>query len=154
MSETPQAAVSRILALDVGLRRIGLALSDPLHITAQGLETLARKNLRHDVWRLHQVAKQFEVGMFLVGHPLHMSGDVGRQALLVEEFAGKLEQRTGIPVKLWDERLTTVEAGRVLRSSGIGIEKRAKAIDKLSAVLILQSYLDSLPEPCPWPEEE
>ncbi|MBL8176084.1 MAG: Holliday junction resolvase RuvX [Bryobacterales bacterium] len=154
MTDNPQPGPSRILALDVGLRRIGLALSDPLHITAQGLETMVRKNLRHDLWRLHQLAKQFEAGMFLVGHPLHMSGDAGRQARLVEEFAARLEQRTQLPVKLWDERLTTVEAGRVLRSSGIGIEKRAKAIDKLSAVLILQSYLDSLPESCPWPEEQ
>ncbi|MBS1829367.1 MAG: Holliday junction resolvase RuvX [Acidobacteria bacterium] len=154
MSDTPQPDLTRILSLDVGLRRIGLALSDPLRITAQGLDTVVRKNLRTDLWRLHQIAKQHEVGMFLVGYPLHMSGDAGRQAQLVADFASKLEQRTSIPVTLWDERLTTVQAGRVLRSSGIGIEKRAKAIDKLSAVLILQSYLDSLPEACPWPEEE
>ncbi len=154
MSDTPQPDLTRILALDVGLRRIGLALSDPLRITAQGLETIARKNLRHDIWRLNQLAKQYEAGLFLVGHPLHMSGDAGRQAHFVEEFSAKLEERTGVPVKLWDERLTTVEASRVLRSSGISIEKRAKAVDRLSAVLILQSYLDSLPEACPWPEEE
>ena len=154
MTGNPQPDLRRIIALDVGIRRIGLALSDPLRITAQGLETLVRKNLRHDVWKLSQLAKQHEARMFLVGHPLHMSGDAGRQAHLVEEFSAKLEQRTGVPVKLWDERLTTVQAGRVLRSSGISIEKRAKAVDRLSAVLILQSYLDSLPEACPWPEEQ
>ena len=90
--------MTRILGLDVGLRRIGLALSDPLRITAQGVETVVRKNLRNDLWRLQQIAKQHDVGMFLVGYPLHMSGVAGRQAQFVEEFAGKLEQRTGIPV--------------------------------------------------------
>jgi len=146
--------MQRILALDVGLRRIGLALSDPLGITAQGIETLQRRNLRTDLATLCRLAGEHEVGLFLVGHPIHMSGDPSRQGELVREFAGQLEERCGLPVQLWDERLTTVEAGRVLRSSGISQEKRAKAIDRLSAVLILQSYLDSLPGESTWPEEE
>ena len=79
-----------------------------------------------------------------MGNPLNMSGREGRQSVWVKEFAEALEQRTGLPVKLWDERLTTVEASRVLRESGIGIEKRAAAVDRLSAVILLQSYLDSL----------
>ena len=79
-----------------------------------------------------------------MGNPINMRGDEGRQSGWVREFAQALEKRTGLPVKLWDERLTSVEAGRVLRSSGISIEKRAAAVDRLSAVILLQSYLDSL----------
>ncbi|HUQ91880.1 MAG TPA: Holliday junction resolvase RuvX [Bryobacteraceae bacterium] len=146
--------MKRILALDVGLRRIGLALSDPLGITAQGMETLQRRNLRTDLAILQRLAAEHEVSLFVVGDPLHMSGDASRQGALVREFAGQLEERCGLPVQLWDERLTTVEANRVLRSSGISQEKRAKAVDRLSAVLILQSYLDALPGANEWPGEE
>ncbi|MCC6340682.1 MAG: Holliday junction resolvase RuvX [Bryobacterales bacterium] len=135
----------RILGLDVGVRRIGLALSDPLGITAQGIETLVRGNLKKDLARLSRLAEENDVGLFVVGLPLHMSGGDSRQGGWVKEFAVRLEQRSRVPVRLWDERLTTVEATRVLRESGISIEKRAKAVDRLSAVLILQSYLDSLP---------
>lgn len=156
--ETVQPDFRRILGLDVGLRRIGLALSDPLRITAQGIETLVRKNLRFDYFRLCRLAKVHEVGLFVVGYPLHMSGDEGNQAVLVREFSEKLEEKSGIPVKLWDERMTTLEATRVLKDSGISLEKRKKAVDRLSAVLILQSYLDSLPESLPgageWAEEQ
>jgi putative holliday junction resolvase len=133
----------RILALDLGKRRIGLAISDELGITAQGLPTLERKNLRTDMARLRQLVREREVSEILVGDPLHMSGDSGRQSIAAREFAASLAKETGREVKLWDERLTTVEASRVLRESGIGIEKRAKAVDKLSAVILLQSYLDS-----------
>jgi putative Holliday junction resolvase len=85
-----------------------------------------------------------EVGLILIGNPLNMSGSEGRQSAWVREFAGALADRAGRPVQLWDERLTTVEASRVLRESGISIEKRARAVDRLSAVILLQSYLDSL----------
>ncbi len=136
--------MSRILALDVGKRRIGLAVSDELGLTAQGLETLERRNNREDFSALARLAKERNISLFLVGNPIHMSGEEGRQAGFVRQFAETLSERTGIPVKLWDERLTTVEAERVLRQSGISIEKRARAVDRLSAVLILQSYLDSL----------
>jgi putative Holliday junction resolvase len=133
----------RILALDLGKKRIGLALSDPLGITAQGLPTLQRSNIRTDMAALAGIVAEREVTLLLMGNPLHMSGDVGRQADYVHEFAERLAAHTGVPLKYWDERLTTVEAHRVLRSSGIGIEKRARAIDKLSAVILLESYLDS-----------
>jgi putative holliday junction resolvase len=133
----------RILALDLGRRRIGLAISDELGITAQWLPTLERKNLRTDMARLRQIVKEREVSEILVGDPLHMSGDSGRQSIAAREFAAALGEETGREIRLWDERLTTVEASRVLRASGIGIEKRAKAVDKLSAVILLQSYLDS-----------
>jgi putative holliday junction resolvase len=135
---------SRILALDLGKRRIGLAISDPLGITAQGLPNLDRTNKRADLDALERLARDREVGLFLMGNPINMGGNEGRQSAWVREFAGALERRTGLPVALWDERLTSVEAGRVLRSSGISIQKRAAAVDRLSAVILLQSYLDSL----------
>ena len=134
----------RILALDVGRKRIGLAVSDPLGITAQGLPNLVRKNKRTDLEQMARIAADHGVVLFLIGDPLHMSGDAGRQAEWVREFADDLTEYTGVPVRLWDERLTTVQASRVLRESGISIEKRARAVDRLSAVILLQSYLDSL----------
>jgi putative Holliday junction resolvase len=134
----------RILALDLGKKRIGLAISDPLGITAQGLPNLVRVNKRTDFAALEQLVRERQVGLILMGNPINMRGDEGRQSGWVREFAQALEKRTGLPVKLWDERLTSVEAGRVLRSSGISIEKRAAAVDRLSAVILLQSYLDSL----------
>ena len=143
MSEAEQR-VSRVLALDVGKRRIGLAISDELGITAQGLPTLERTNIREDLGKLEALAAEKGAGLLLVGHPLNMGGSEGRQAKYTQEFAERLRLKTGLPVQLWDERLTTVEAQRVLRSSGIGIEKRAAAVDKLAAVILLESYLDSL----------
>lgn len=134
----------RILALDLGKRRIGLALSDPLGITAQGLETLHRTTIREDLARLAQLAQDREVVLFLMGNPLHMSGDESRQSAYTREFAGRLHGATGIPIEFWDERMTSVEAERVLKESGISIEKRAKAVDRLAAVILLESYLDSL----------
>ena len=135
---------SRILALDLGKKRIGLAISDPLGLTAQGLPNLERANKRADLAALETLAREREVGLFLMGNPLNMGGSEGRQSGWVREFAAALERRTGVPVRFWDERLTSVEAGRVLRSSGISIAKRAAAVDRLSAVILLQSYLDSL----------
>lgn len=113
-------------------------------ITAQGMPNLNRTNKRSDLAALEQLIREREVGLILLGNPINMRGAEGRQSGWVREFAGALEARTGLPVKLWDERLTSVEAGRVLRSSGISIEKRAAAVDRLSAVILLQSYLDSL----------
>lgn len=128
----------------LGKKRIGLAISDPLGITAQGMPNLNRTNKRGDLDVLERLIGEREVGLILLGNPINMRGSEGRQSGWVREFAGALEARTGLPVKLWDERLTSVEAGRVLRSSGISIEKRAAAVDRLSAVILLQSYLDSL----------
>ena len=137
-------APSRILALDLGKRRIGLAISDPLGITAQGLPNLVRTTKRADLALLQQLIREREVGLVLLGNPIGMRGAEGRQSGWVREFAEAIEKYTGLPVKLWDERLTSVEAGRVLRSSGISIEKRAAAVDRLSAVILLQSYLDAV----------
>lgn len=138
-------APRRILALDVGKRRIGLAVSDPLRITAQGLHTLERTRVREDIAALAALTQEYDVGLLLVGHPLHMSGDESRQAEYTRDFAQRLNRETGLAVRFWDERMTSVQAERVLRESGISIEKRAKAVDQLAAVILLESYLDSLP---------
>ena len=133
----------RILALDLGKKRIGLAMSDPLGITAQGLPTLQRTRIREDLAALERLVAEHDVTLILMGNPLHMSGHEGRQVEYTREFADRLAERTGLEIRFWDERLTTVEAERVLRSSGISIEKRARAVDRLAAVILLESYLDS-----------
>jgi putative holliday junction resolvase len=134
----------RVLALDLGKRRIGLALSDELGITAQGLQTLERSNIREDLAKLAALASEKNVSLILMGNPLHMSGHESRQTQYTREFAERLKAATGLPIEFRDERLTTVEAERVLRQSGISIQKRAKAVDRLAAVILLESYLDSL----------
>jgi putative Holliday junction resolvase len=134
----------RILALDLGKKRIGMAISDPLGITAQGLPNLVRTTKRADLAELTRQVVEREVALILIGNPMHMNGVEGRQSAWAREFADALSERANCPVRMWDERLTTVEASRVLRSSGISIEKRARAVDRLSAVILLQSYLDSL----------
>jgi putative Holliday junction resolvase len=134
----------RVLALDLGKRRIGLAISDELGITAQGLDTLQRVNIRDDLAQLNDLTKRNNVTLILMGNPLHMSGREGKQVEYTKDFAERLQRQTGLPVQYWDERLTTVAAHRVLRDSGISIEKRARAVDRLSAVILLESYLDSL----------
>ena len=143
MEDQKNTGKGRILALDLGKKRIGLAISDPLGITAQGLPTLERTNIREDMSALATLIAEREVTLLLMGNPIHMGGQEGRQAAYVHEFAERLAKHTGVALRYWDERLTTVEAHRVLRSSGIGIEKRARAIDKLSAMILLESYLDS-----------
>lgn len=134
----------RILALDLGTRRIGLALSDGLGITAQGLATLLRRNKRADLASIANLVREHQVQLLLVGLPLRMSGEAGTQAQWAREFADTLEQYCGVPVMLRDERLTSVEAERALRGSGVHQDDRKAAIDRLSAVILLQSYLDSL----------
>jgi putative Holliday junction resolvase len=134
----------RVLAIDLGKKRIGLALSDPLGITAQGLPTLQRTTIREDLAALESLCRERGVTLIVLGYPLNMSGSEGRQASYTKDFAQRLATRTGIEIRFWDERLTSVEAGRVLKESGISIEKRAKAVDRLAAVLLLESYLDSM----------
>ena len=132
----------RILALDLGRRRIGLAVSDPLGLTAQGLPTLERVNKRADFEALGRIAGEHDACLLLVGNPLHLSGKAGTQAVDAAAFAGELGRITGLPVRLWDERLTTAEAQRVLRAGGISQQKRARAVDRMAAVLLLQNYID------------
>jgi len=141
VNQRTERAEGRILALDLGARRIGLALSDELGLTAQGLETMERTNMREDLTRLERLAAEKGVSLILIGNPLRMNGAEGRQSGWVRQFAEKLSAHTGRVVKLWDERLTTVEAERVLRQSGISPQKRKRAVDRLAAVILLQNYL-------------
>lgn len=136
------APTGRILALDYGRRRIGMAVSDDLGLTAQGLVTFERSTIRDDLRRLTELAAARNISLIVIGDPLHMNGKQGRQSEQVREFAGRLAERTGLPVKLWDERWTTVVAQRVLRESGISSRKRARAVDRLAAVLLLENYLE------------
>jgi len=133
----------RVLALDLGKRRIGVAMSDPMRIIAQGYDTIQRTNIREDLALLENMVREKEVSQIVIGNPLHMSGHAGRGSSWAQDFADRLAERTSLPVELWDERMTSVEAGRVLRSSGVSIEKRAKAVDQLSAVLILENWLSA-----------
>jgi putative Holliday junction resolvase len=129
--------------MDLGRRRIGLAVSDELGITAQGLPTFQRTTIREDLSRLKDLISQLSVSRIVLGLPLHLSGSEGRQAAHAREFGERIAAKTGLPVDFQDERLTTVEANRVLRESGIGPEKRSQAVDRLSAVLILESWLEN-----------
>ncbi len=139
----PAELPGRILALDVGSRRIGLAVSDPLGITAQGLETLQRANKRADLEKLEAVIRHYQVRELVVGLPLRMSGATGIQSEKMARFAEQLHRRFQLPVHLWDERLTSSEANRLLREADLSIQKRARAVDRMAAVLILQSFLEA-----------
>lgn len=136
-------AVGRILAIDYGSRRMGLAVSDPLGITSQGIETLQRKNKRNDFFRLGEIIREYHVREIVLGNPLRMNGAEGAQSEKVAQFAEELRQKFKLPVHLWDERLTSAEANRVLRESELSIQKRAQAVDRMAAVLILQSFLQA-----------
>lgn len=133
----------RILGLDVGSKTIGVAISDPLGITAQGLETIRRKNKRFDFGQLERLLQKYEVSEIVVGYPLRLSGAEGRQSEKMQLFAEELRKKFGLPVRLWDERLTSSQANRVLREAELSIEKRGKAVDRLAAVLILQNWMDA-----------
>ena len=133
----------RILALDFGARRIGLAVTDELGLTAQGLPTLHRTNKRNDFDQLRRTIKQYSVGEIVMGLPLRMSGEAGIQAEKVEAFADELRARFKLPVYLFDERLTSVEANRVLDESEMGGRRRKGVVDQLAAVLILQAFMES-----------
>jgi putative Holliday junction resolvase len=133
----------RILALDVGEKRIGLAVSDPLGITAQGLGVLARKDPETDLAQLLEVAREWHVQEIVLGLPKHMDGRPGRAVPQILELARRLEEALGVKVDTWDERLTTAEAERVLISADVSRRRRRQVVDQLAAVLILQGYLDS-----------
>jgi putative Holliday junction resolvase len=140
---SPPSAAGRILALDVGSKTIGRAVSDPLGITAQGLETVRRKNKRTDFEELGRTITEYDVREIVVGYPLHMSGKEGTQSLKIKDFADELRRRFGLPVHLWDERLTSAQANRLLREAELSIQRRAQVVDRLAAVLILQSFMEA-----------
>lgn len=133
----------RILGLDVGSKRIGIAISDLLGITAQGQETLQRQNKRLDFERLGKLIREHEIAEIVVGYPLRMSGAEGVQAEKMQRFAEELRERFQLPVHLWDERLTSAEANRVLRETEMSIRRRGQVVDQMAAVLILQSWMDA-----------
>jgi putative holliday junction resolvase len=144
-SDQPRTRVGhkRILGLDVGSRTIGVAVSDPLGITAQGLQSIRRQNKRVDLERLKKVIDDYAVAEIVVGYPLRMSGVEGSQAEKMQRFAEQLRQGFKLPVHLWDERLTSAQANRLLRQSEMSIKRRAEVVDRLAAVLILQSWMES-----------
>ena len=140
----------RIMGLDFGSRTTGVAVSDPLGITAQGVETIVRKDenkLRQTCARIEALIKEYEIEEIVLGYPKNMNNTAGERAEKTEAFKAMLERRTGKPVILWDERLTTIAAERVLMESGVRRENRKAVVDKIAAVLILQGYLDSKANP-------
>ena len=134
----------RVMALDVGSKRIGVALSDPLKITAQGLQTFQRTTLEEDIKGLWKLMDEHEVSQLVVGLPKNMDGSVGFKAEEVQQFVADLTAERKIEVIWIDERLTTVSAERTLLEADVSRAKRKKVIDKMAAVIILQSYLDRL----------
>ena len=143
--DRPLPEKPRILALDVGEKRIGLAVSDPLGITAQGLGVLLRQNRESDLAKAMEMTREYHIREILVGLPRHMDGRPGKQAEAVLELAQALADALGgVKVTPWDERLTTVEAERVLLQADLSRRKRRRVVDQLAAVLILQSYLEYL----------
>lgn len=135
----------RIIGLDYGTKTVGVAVSDALGLTAQGVETITRKEenkLRQTLARIEAIIEEYEVTKIVVGLPKNMNNTLGERAEACKDFADKLERRTGIPVVMWDERLSTVSAENVLIESGVRRENRKAVIDKIAACVILQSYLD------------
>ena len=133
----------RIIGVDFGEARIGVAVSDLLGITAQGLDTLKEKNMERVVAHLCKLAQELVAEEFVVGLPKNMNGTIGERGRRTQEFANLLEKKSGLSVKLWDERLTSVSAHNVLSEGNVRGKKRAAAVDKIAAVLILQNYMDS-----------
>ena len=139
--------MKRIMGLDYGSVTVGIAVSDALLLTAQGVEVIRRKQenkLRQTLARIEELISEYNVDTLILGYPKHLNNTIGERAVKSEEFAEKLRQRTGLNVILWDERLTTVAAHQVLSQTNLDYKEKAKVVDKLAAVLILQGYLDKL----------
>jgi putative Holliday junction resolvase len=136
-------AMGRVMALDVGKVRVGVALTDPLGYTAQPLLTLWRKSRGEDLRSLLRLIRKHEVVEIVVGNPLHMSGDVSPWAAKVQEFAEELRERSGLPVQLWDERLSSVAAHEILNEAGHDRQHRKYVIDQVAAVIILRGWMDA-----------
>lgn len=137
----------RIMGLDYGSRTVGVAVCDPLGITAQTVETITRRDenkLRQTLARIETLAAEYGVERIVLGYPKNMNNTLGDRAKKSEELKAALERRTGLPVVLWDERLTTVAAERVLMESGVCREHRKESVDQIAAAMILQGYLDRM----------
>ena len=139
--------MSRIMGLDYGSRTVGVAISDPTCLIASGVEIIRRKSenkLRQTYARIEELVKEYDVGLIVLGLPKHMNDDFGDRAQLSNVFGENVKRRTGLDVVMWDERLTTVAADRVMNELGIRGEKRKEIVDEIAAEFILQSYLDWL----------
>ena len=135
----------RIMGLDFGSKTVGVAISDSLLVTAQGIEIIRRKEenkLRQTLARIEELIVEYDVSEIVLGLPKHMNGSEGVRVELTNEFKEKLERRTGLPVTLWDERLTTVAADKSMMETGVRRENRKNYVDMIAAVFILQGYLD------------
>ena len=136
----------RIMGLDFGSKTVGVAVSDPLGITAQGVEIVRRKSekrMRQTLARIEELIGVYEVGHLVLGYPKNMNGTEGLRCEKTKEFKELLEKRTGLSVTLWDERLTTVAADRSMMEAGLGRQERKEYVDELAAVFILQGYMDA-----------
>ncbi len=134
----------RILGLDIGDRTIGVALSDPLGITAQGITTVRRKNQEKDIEELKSLCEKYGVELIVSGLPKNMNGTLGLQSEKVLNFCKVIEENIKLPIKMWDERLTTVAAHRAMIEGDLSRAKQKKIVDKMAAIYILQGYLDSI----------
>ena len=137
----------RIMGLDYGTKTVGVALSDELGITAQPIRTIERKSenkLRKTLAEIESIIEEYKVTFVVLGYPKNMNNTIGSRAKATEEFKEHIERRTGLPVDLQDERLTTVESERILMESGVRREHRKEYVDKMAAAIILQSYLDAM----------
>lgn len=137
----------RIMGLDYGSKTVGVAVCDPLGFTAQGIETIVRKEenkLRKTLARITELIAEYQIETIVLGYPKNMDDSIGERAIKTEEFRDMLVRRSELPVVLWDERLTTIEANEILIESGVRREDRKKVIDKIAATLILQSYLNAI----------
>jgi len=144
---TADASIPRFLALDVGLKRIGIAVSDELGLTAQPVLTLERRrNPREDLRSIGRLCRRFAVSGIVVGNPLKLTGEVSTQAAKIQAFAAALGELTGLPIRLWDERLTTHEAQQMLYEAGHARQEHRRLVDQVAATLILQSFLDHQPD--------
>lgn len=136
----------RVMGLDYGSKTVGVAVSDPLFITAQGVEIIRREkenHMRKTLARIEELIQEYEVQKIVLGYPKNMNDTVGPRAIASEELADTLRRRTGLEVVLWDERLTTVEADEIMIEAGVRREDRKKYVDQIAATIILQSYLDN-----------
>jgi len=134
----------RIIGLDIGDRTIGVAVCDPLGLTAQGITTIKRKSVVLDIEEISKICKHYEVESIVAGLPKNMNGTIGPQGEKVQRFCDVLLETLNLPIKMWDERLTTVAANRVMLEGDLSRAKRKKIVDKIAATFILQGYLDSL----------
>jgi putative holliday junction resolvase len=134
----------RVLGLDIGDRTIGVAISDPLGFTAQGITTIRRKNVEYDIEELLKICREYNVDTIISGLPKNMNGTLGPQSEKVMEFCQVLKEHIDVPIKYWDERLTTVAAHKAMLEANMSRDKRKKVVDKIAATYILQGYLDSI----------